>query len=249
MPLGPSQSYLAKYNGFTLPGYVQSEAFESLVNIADHYGVYVDGSESEETGLANKQLSLRLKVWESTYATVKDQIRLASTMLRSKRGFADLYIQLPDKHYKALTKSVRVAKEVGGSVRIGEYDIEFECKPWLYGEVTHTLTGTGTIDTDQVSRSIDDGTWTPTVLTVTGTNVTVSGYTSTGDFTGFISISGAVTNMIIDSEAFTAEISGVNKNGLMYTADYRLYVGPGKTSFDISGASSATITYVDRWPL
>lgn len=249
MPLGPSPSYLAKYNNYTLPGYVQQEKFESLLNIADHYGAYIDGSQSEDTGLSNKMLSMRLKVWETDYATVKDQIRLAATMLRSKRVFAPLYIQNSDTHYMALVKGVTMDKEVGSSVRIGEYNVDFECKPWLYGEVQHTLTGTGTIDTDQVSRTIDNGTWTPTIITLTGTDVTVSGYTDAGDFTGFISVTGSVTNLIVDTEAFTAEISGVNQNSIMASIDYRMYVGPAKTNFVITGASSCTIDYYDRWNL
>lgn len=250
MPLGPSQSYKAEYNSYTLPGYVQRESFDSTMNIANHDAPYADGSLSEYLGLANKVLSLTLKVWEPTYLDCKNEVRKAATMLRSKKeGFAPLYVQHTDKHYEALTQTIQEEKEAGTSVRTLEYTVQFECKPWLISDATYTISGTGTVTTDVVSRTIDDGGWTPTRITVTGTNVTVSGYTETGDTTGFVSVSGAVTNLIIDSDTFTATIGGVNKNGIMYTTDYRTYVGPGKTTFVITGASSCTIAYNNRWYL
>lgn len=250
MPLGPPQEYLAQYNTYTLPGYVQDESFDSIANIANHYAAYNDGSLSEYTGLANKQLNLRLKVWEQDYATCKEQVELGATMLRSKRaGFANLFIQFADKYYEAMVQAVKTQKAVPTSTKTLEYEVEFLCKPWLTSTASYQLTGTGTINTDQVARTIDDGGWTPTTITVTGTNVTISGYTATGDFTGFISISGAVTNMIVDSYAYTATIGGVNKNNLMKNIDYQVYVGPGKTFFAITGASSCTIDYKNRWYL
>ena len=165
------------------------------------------------------------------------------------RGYAPLYIQLDDRHYDAMTQRVTYDKSVPTSVRIGEYQVQFECKPWLIRDTAHTLTGTGTIDTDQVTRTIADGGWTPTTITVTGTNVTISGYTVNGDFAGFISVSGAVTNLIIDSDAMTATIGGANKNNVMRWADYKMQVGPDKTFFTTTGASSMTVVYHDRWYL
>lgn len=249
MPLGSAQNYLAQYNGHQLPGYVQEESFDSQMNIAQHYATYADGSLSEYTGLQNKMLNLRLKVWEQDYATCKDQVQLAATYLRTNRsGFSALYVQYNDRHYDALVQDIRMQKATGTSVRTLEYEVQFECKPWLIGDSLITISGTGTIDTDQVSRTLDDGGWTPTYITVTGTNVTISGYTSTGDFTGYISISGAVTNMIVDSENYTAEISNVNRNDLMLRhADYQTFVGPGKTTFVITGATACTISWQNRW--
>jgi len=250
VPLGPSANYLINYNSYVLPGYAQSESFDSAMNIAQHYAPYGDGSESEQTGLQNKILSLTMKVWEQDYLTVKDQIELAATMVRSKRdGFAPLYVQRSDKYYEAMTTSIKVEKSVPSSVRIGEYQLQFECKPWLVSTSGYTLTGTGTVTTDTVARTIADGGWTPTTITVTGTNVTISGYTAAGDFAGFISISGAVSSLIIDSDAFTATQGGVNKNNVMKWADYRMYVGPEKTTFVTTGASSMTINYHNRWYL
>lgn len=248
MPLGPNQQYLAQYNTYQLPGYVQEETFDSTMNIQSHYSTYADGSPSEYTGLQNKMLSLRLKVWESTFNTAKEQVELAATYLRTKRNsFGTLYVQYTDRHYDAMVQSIKLQNTVGKSVRTMEYEVNFECRPWLIGDSTVTISGTGTINTDQVSRTINDGGWTPTTITVTGTNVTISGYTDTGDFTGFVSISGAVTNMVINSENYTAEISAVNRNDLMLYADYAVLVGPGKTNFAITGASSCTIQYNNRW--
>lgn len=250
MPLGPTASYLAKYNSHVLPGYVQNESFDSVMNIADHYAAYKDGSDSEQTGLGNKALTITLKVWEQDYLTCKQQVELAATMLRSERKvFAPLYLQYTDRYYSAMVKSVKADKAVGSSVRTLDYNAEFECKPWLTSVSGHTLTGTTTVTTDSVGRTISNGGWTPTIITVTGTDVTVSGYTANGDFTGYFSVSGAVANLVVNTELYTAEIGGLNKNNLMNTIDYQVWVGPEKTTFDITGASSASISYWDRWYL
>ena len=250
MPIGGSPTYLAEYNSYQLPGYVQEESFESGQNIASHESTYADGSQSEYTGLQNKNLQLTLKVWECDYLTVKNEVEKAATILRSKnQGFAPLKVQYSDRYYSALVVRIGLSKQAGTSVRTGDYAVQFECKPWLFSSSGYTLTGTGTIDTDQVGRTIDDGGWTPTRITVTGTDVTISGYTATGDFAGFVSISGAVTNMVIDSDTFTATIGGVNANDRMRWADYRTYVGPGKTFFTTTGASSMTLEYQNRWYL
>lgn len=250
MPLGPAQNYLAEYNSYVLPGYVQNESVDSSANIAAHYAPYADGSLSEYMGLQNKVLSLTLKVWEPTYLDAKLVVGKAATIVRSKRdGFAPLYVHYTDRYYSAMNGFIKEDKTAGTSTRILEYQTQFECLPWLTSVSGYQISGTGTIDTDQVGRTIDDGGWTPTRFTVTGTNVTVSGYTSTGDFAGFVSVSGAVTNLIVDSDAFTATIGGVNKNDLMKWADYRTYVGPGKTYFVVTGASSFVLTYHNRWYL
>lgn len=250
MPLGGSQQYLARYNDFVLPGYVQTEQIESTMNIANHYADYADGSNSEYTGLQNKLLSLSLKVWEPDYPTAKNAVQQAATYLRSRRiGWAKLNVMHSDKYYWALAQKITEDKTAGTSTRILEYQVQFECKPWLISTSGYTLTGTGTVTTDQVGRTIDDGGWTPTYITVTGTNVTVSGYTETGEFAGFVSISGAVTNMIINSDTFTATIGGINANDRMRWADYRIYAGVGKTTFVTTGASSMTINYNNRWYL
>lgn len=241
---------MAQYNTYTLPGYVQDESIDSSMNIAGHNAAYADGSFSEYTGLENKALSVTLKVWEQDYLACSLEVGRAATMLRSKRnGFAPLYLQYSDRYYEAMTKIVKKEKTAGTSVRTLEYIVDFECKPWLTSVSGHTITGTGTITTDSVSRTIDEGGWTPTTITVTGTNVTISGYTATGDFAGFISISGAVSSMIIDTYNYESTIGGINANDRMRWADFQMYVGPGKTSFTSTGASSMSITYYDRWYL
>lgn len=248
MPLGPSQQYLAQYNSFVLPGYVQNESFDSTMNIAGHQAPFADGSESEYTGLQNKQLTLTLKVWEQDFLTCSQQIQLAATYVRSKKsGFAPLYVQYTDRHYEAMTQSIKKENTAGRSVKLQEYQVEFECKPWLISDTLYTLSGSSTIDTDQVARTISDGGWTPTKITVTGTNVTISGYTQYGEQAGFVSVSGAVTNLVIDSDEFTAKIGSTNKNNVMKNAEYRTYIGPGKTTFVVTGASSCVIQYNNRW--
>jgi hypothetical protein len=250
MPLGPSQAYLAKFNGHILPGYVQNESFDSVLNISSHYGAYVDGSNSEDLGLSNKNVSVSLKVWEKDYLSCKEQIQLAATMVRSVRGkFAPLYIGYTDRYYTAMAKSIKTEKQVYTNIRLAEYDVEFECLPWITGEALHTVSGTGLISTDQVSRTISNGSQTPTVVTITGTDVTVSGYTSTGDFTGYFAVSGAVVDLIVDSINFSASMGDDNMNGNMLTTDYQLNVGVGKTNFLVTGATDCSITYNDRWYL
>ncbi|SRR5260221_5585088 len=249
MPLGPAQNYLAKYNDHVLPGYVQNEVFPSDMNIVAHYATYADGSLSEYTGLQNKMVQLRLKVWEQDFATCKEQVQLAATYLRTKKsGFADLYVQDADRHYEAMVKSIREENTAGKTVRTMEYQVDFEARPWLISNSTYTVSGgVGTMNTDQVSRDLYDGGWTPATVLLTGTNITVSGYTSTGDFTGFISVSGAVINLMVDSENYTATIAGVNKNNVMRSVDYALLVGPGKTYFVVAGATNCVVTYHNRW--
>lgn len=250
MGLGPAQSYLAKYNDHVLPGYVQKETFPSELGIADHYAPFADGSESESTGLRNKLVSLTLKVWEQDYLTCKGQVRQAATMLHSKKnGFAKLYVQYSDRYYEAMTQTIRVEKTAGESVRTLEYQVDFHCKPWAISDSQGSIGGAISSPTTLTTtgRTIDDGGWTPTNITVTGTNVTISGYTATEPFTGFVSISGAVTNMIIDSDTYTATIGGVNKNDLMKWIDYRTYIGPEVTNFYVTGATNCTITWYNRW--
>lgn len=246
MPLGPAQQYLAEYNGQQLPGYVQNESFDSQLNIAQHYGAYIDGSPSEDTGLANKVLNLTLKVWEQDYLTCKQQVDYAATILRSKRnGWAPLHVQYSDKHYDAMVKNISISKEAGTSVRTLDYSIEFECRPWLIGESLHTFSGSSPLVT--TGRTISNGGWSPTIITVTGSNIDIVGVDSLGETTGHITINGSVTNLVIDTEAFTAVDDGGNKNAQMTTADYRMYVGTGETTYTFTGASSIEVKYYDRW--
>jgi hypothetical protein len=252
MGLGPTPSYLAKYNTYTLPGYVQQESFDSNMRIADNYAPYADGSTSEMTGLQNKMLSLTLKVWETDYATCKQQVQQAATMLRSKRqGFAPLYVQFSDKHYDAMVSSIKIDKTAGDSTRMLEYQVDFQCRPWLINDTVTTLSG-GSLGRALTSfattgRTLDNGGWSPTTIIVTGNDITISGYSTKESFTGFISISGTVTDLVIDSEGFSATAAGVNKNAVMRYADYRVYIAPEETTITVSGATSVTIDYYDRW--
>lgn len=219
----PEASYLVMFNGYELPGYAQEESIDSVERVKTFQNPYRDISFSEYQGLENKNVSLRMLVVGENYLDCKNQIELAGTLVRSKKDFTSLYIQYEDRYYVALTKSIKMGASTA-NIRTAEYTVDFECKPWLISNTTKTVSGTST-----VGRTLDDGGWTPATVRFTGTNVTVSGYTETGDFTGFISVSGTVTD---------------------YTYPYEeLYIGPGVTHFGITGATDYVITYNDRWYL
>lgn len=231
-PVGQSQAlitggrYFVKYNGYQLPGYAQSESFDSITRVHVSDPDYIDGPFTEYFGLDNKLISLRMLVVGNTYLDVKNQVQKAATIVRSSRGWAKLYIQTYDRYYTVITKKIGTDKSVNESMRLLNYNVEFEAKPWLTGDVLHTLTGTGIINTDQVSRTYDSGGWSTANVILSGTNATVSGYTESGEYAGFISTIGTVSN-----------------------ENYTIRVGPGKTIFDINGATSCTITYNDKWYL
>jgi hypothetical protein len=227
------EKYLVRFNNYDLPGWAQSESYDSIAILTNDRVSYVDSSFAEYVGLTNKIISLRMKVAGSTYRDVKDQVQTAATMVRSGAGFKKLYVQHTNKYYLVLTKSIKMEKSVDKSMRMLEYTVDWEAKPWLFGEEAHTISGTGAIAT--TGRTFANGGWTPATIRVTGTNVTISGYTD-NDFTGFISISGAVTDLTINTETD-------------HTGNYNLYVGPGVTNFTVVGATSLIVTWQDRWYL
>jgi hypothetical protein len=237
--------YLVRYNNYDLPGYAQFEDYGSTESLNINPATYAEASFTEYAGLVNKPITVRMKTVGETYLDVKNQVQKAATMLRSGKGFRKLYVQHTNKYYEALAKTLKTEKSVGESMRMLEYEVEFEAKPWLISETVHSASGTGTIST--VGRTLSNGGWTPATIVVTGTNVTVSGYTATQNFTGFVSVSGAVTDLTINTEAYTATINGENANTMMYTPNYEVYVGPDETFFEIVGADSFVVTWRDRW--
>jgi hypothetical protein len=229
---GEQERYLVKYNNYILPGYAQHESIDSDMGIFNHYAAYEDSSLSEYAGLKNKLISLQMKVAGENYHDSKEQIQVAATVLRSRSsGFSLLYIQRSDRHYEALGKKISMESTAQQSGKLIDYNIEFECKPWLISDAVYTVSGTATV---QAIRTLYDGGWSPVTLTVTGTNITVSGYTNTEQFTGFVTISGVTNNLILDTE----------KEGYA-----TLYVGPGTTTFEITGATDCVISYHNRWYL
>ena len=239
--------YLVSYNGKQLPGYAQSEALDSIVSIQDAYSGFRDGSLSEYYGLQNKIVSLTLKTVGTDLADNKDQIQEATTILRSKRdGFAKFYVQRYDRYYLAIARDITAENDVRTN-KTAQYAISLETKPWLLGEQTYTISGTGLVQT--IGRTTANGGWSPVRVRMTGQDITVSGYTATNSFTGFISVSGIVTDLMVNSEAYSATIGGVNKNNLMNNVDYALFVGPETTYFDINGATECVIEWEDRWYL
>jgi hypothetical protein len=185
-----------------------------------------------------------MKAVGTSYLDAKLQAQKGATIVRSSKTFTKLYIQYWDRYFEALTRKISIEKDVRESMKSVDYKIEFESKPWLTSEQIYTISGTGLINTDIIGRDLTHGGWTPTIIRLTGTNVTVSGYTSTGEFAGYISVSGAVTDFEINSEAYS---SSDNRN--IYNPDYMMYVGPGKTYFNISGATDFILTYHNRWYL
>lgn len=249
-PITPSSdyhTYLVRYNDYDLPGYAQEESYASIMSVNTYVAAYRDFSLAEYIGLQNKSIDLRMRAWEPTYLQVKEKILRAATMLRSSKGFAKLYIQKPDAYMLALVQKISIQKDVTQSNRILDYIVSFEAKPWIISNETFEFSGTFSIIT--TGRTLDDGGWTPTILTVSGTNVVISGLTEYGQDTGTIEISGTCTNLVIDTEQFTATENGVNKNSIVVTKNYALYVGPGETTFTITGATSCTIQYQNRWNL
>lgn len=249
MPKGPPQEYIVTYNGYQLPGYAQSENDPTQVNITDNYAFGWDGSISQVGGLSNKSFTMDFKVWEATYRACKDQYHVATAILTSRKdGFAPLFVDYDDRYFEAATKSISYSQTVDNSRYLLTYAAEFDTRPWMTSTVGYTLTGAGTVDTDSVTRTIADGGPTPAHLKVSGTNVTVSGFSATERFTGFVSISGVVTDFEMDTEFSRSYLgTGDNGDGYMYWKDYGLWVGTGKTTFEVTGASAVEITYHNRW--
>ena len=246
IPSSDYYTYLARFNDHDIPGYAQSESFASPMRIQTNYSAYGDTSLSEYQGLENKEISLTMRLWEETYQLCKDKVRIAATIFRSARGFAPLYVQQYDKYYTVLAKSLTVEKSVGSSNRILDYSIVFEAKPWLTSNDPYTISGTGAVST--VGRTLADGGWTPATLVVSGTDISITGTTATGQPTGTIIITGTVTDLVIDTEAFTALEGGVNRMSML-NKDFSMYVGPGVTNYTITGATACTIQWRNRWYL
>lgn len=252
MPLGPAQQYIVRYNNYQLPGYAQSEEDGAEMTIASYSAPFNYGGLSEYAGMPNKNISMKFKVWEPTWEECKTQYSIATTYLLSKRnGRAPLYIGYADRHYNALNASVGRSKQAGESPRLLEYDVSWEVLPWLERDAQFTVSGTSAaiFTTDTVGRTISvNGGWSPTTLVISGTDVAVSGYTDTEPFTGFLRVSGAVSNLLVDSYNYTATLSGVSVNNLMLWRDYAIWVGPGKTYFNITGTNpTVRISWHDRW--
>ena len=240
-PTSDVQSYLIMYNNQKLPGYAQKEFLSSTARLSTTTSAYNDRSLIEYLGLENKEIELKMLVWEPTYLECKIRVQEAASILRSKRkAFSKLYIQNYNKYYEAMVKSIKTDKSVPSSTQVLEYDISFEARPWLISNDLYTLVGTGSIET--TDRTLRDGGWTPAWIMVSGTDVTISGVTEYGESTGSIAIEGTVSNYIINSEYFET-----SDNSLITPQDYGIYVGPGKTIFTITGATDCRIEYHNRW--
>jgi hypothetical protein len=231
------------YNGYLLPGYLQKESFNNTQRIRMYESPHVDDQNAEYIGLENKIISLQLKLTGDSFNDLKTEATKASTMVWSARNNAKLYIHGLDKYYLASPRSFKIDNDAYN--RTLDYTVDFTAQPWLYSDSINTITGTTSLVT--TGRTIADGVVTPATIRISGTDVTVSGYTAEGVFMGYFATSGSVSNLIVDSENYSATINGVNKNELMKNLDYQIYVGQGVTYFDITGASSAEISWRNRW--
>lgn len=239
--------FLVIYNKYLLPGYAQSESATNVMRILAPDVPYQDGSLYETNGLENKDISLNMLVLSDTYREAKEVANMAGTMLRTIRSseYGRLYLGRLDRYYLAMPKAVKISANAATDRRSIQYSVDFEAKPWAYSTSTTTINGTGNIDTGP--RDFTEGTWTPTQIKVTGTDITVSGYTEFGQFTGFFSVSGYVANLVIDTETYSATINGINANNYMKNLNYEVYVGPGRTYFDVTGATTIELTWQNRW--
>jgi hypothetical protein len=128
-----------------------------------------------------------------------------------------------------------------------------------------------TVNPTTTPRTLDNGGFSPCFVTTVWSDpttshnpVTVLAYTDTGEFCGYMSLttqdyqSGYTNSMGTTTESASPFfIDGINKvavdgfgtniEGLMDTPDYRIYVGPGKTYFTVSGAYAIEFMWRDRW--
>lgn len=238
--------YLVQYGQDKLPGYAHEEMFDSIARIAVHRAPYIDGTLDEYLGIQNKNIDISLTVMGSDYADCKAQIQRAATIVRKYDRFAPLYVQRRDAHYMVLTQNIRMEKDAESSRKAVVYQVSFEAKPWLISNAEYTISGGSGILT--ATRDIYDGGYSPTLVTLTGTDITISGYTAS-EYTGFISVSGVVTDLTIDTENYRVLMNGALAYEYMNNLDFGLYVGPGTTYFSVTGATECTIRYNNRWYL
>lgn len=241
----PPPEYIVVFNGFQLFGYAQSESVKTEMQDDDLMGFDWDGSETQQSNLTNPILSMDFLIYTVGWRKAKDQLHHTERILLSSRDERKpLYVDYTDRHYLASFKTIKYQKDITGSRNTLPYTVEFEIDPQMVADNPRIITGAGTIVT--TGRTFANGGWTPTILTVTGTDVTVSGYTDT-EFTGFVSASGVVAGLVIDTASMTAEMAGNNAVGLLKSVNFELFVGPGETTFEVTGASSISIKYFDRW--
>lgn len=153
-----------------------------------------------------------------------------------------------------IKKTSRVFAQAGAYILrqygVGQAQSNIKTTSRLFSQAQANIRLTeSTLDTNVVLRTVNNGGYTPTIIYITGTHVTVSGYTDNGEFTGFLSISGYVENLIVDTENSSVIMDNEVRNDLINNLDYGVYVAPGRTYFEVTGATEITITYVDRWYL
>jgi hypothetical protein len=252
----PAPQFVVKYNDYTLPGYAQGESYESSVQVTDYNAPYSSEPLSEQTGDLPKNITISMLVWDDNYVACKEQIQNAATYLRSKRGgYGNLYLGTTSKHYQVIPVAIKYDKNATDGYKTSKYDITFKAKPYLEADdwTYLSISGAGTFSTDTATtpRTYTNGIFSPCYITISGASntPTISGYTETGEYCGYIAASGiANTTVTINSRDYTAvDSGGNNKNALLTTPDYAMFVGVGKTNFSCQGVSSVEIAWHDRW--
>jgi len=254
----PTPQFLVEYNGYILPGYAQGETIDNSIQVTDYTAPYSYDPLSENTGESPKNITIPMLVWDEDYASCREQIQLAATYLKSKRGdYGKLYVGRNDRYYQVIPISIKYDKTATDSFRTSKYEITFKAKAYLEADALTSLniSGTGTFSTDNATtlRTYANGISSPCYITISGAanTPTISGYTSAGEYCGYLAASGVSgTTITINSSDYTAvDSEGNNQNPLLTTPDYALFVGVGKTYFSCAGVSTATISWHDRWAL
>lgn len=147
-----SPTYIVKYNGYQLPGFLQNESLGSDMTTVEHSAQYADGQTVEYTGLQNKSMSLTFRVWETDYATCKEQVQQAASIIRTARDtWAVLTINSTTRQYLAMATSIKMDKSVGSSPKILDYQVDFKCQPWLMSNSTYIIASGFRTDNDALT--------------------------------------------------------------------------------------------------
>lgn len=140
-PPASELGYTIQYNGYTLPGYAQGEAFISNMRLFGITVLGLDGQPLEQRGLENKEITIRLLILDTTYQRAKEQVQTAATYLRSERNnWSRLYLKRFDRYYLAKVVKINISQDAGVHENALEYTIIFEAKPWLYGVPNYIIT-------------------------------------------------------------------------------------------------------------
>lgn len=128
-PTSDRHTYLVRYNDYDLPGYAQEEQFENGIRLTTKVSPYVWITTTTPQGYDNWSITLRMLLWEPTYADCKRRLQEAVTMLRSTKGWGKLFIQRRNQYYLAKPVKIMASKNANEGQRTLEYLVTFEVRP------------------------------------------------------------------------------------------------------------------------